>query len=172
MARTDFTQEIDGALANRNLGQRHFSEVARSGNGDMRTDLSEDLADFHQLDGVGEGIEEVTAEESAQIDLQGPNAKIRTMRWPSPGEVPPYAATPGHVWLRSRTLTGTRKPGGKRLVKTKWVMVSKTRLIELQRDGQMGELPSWLGIGTISSVGIGLVGGIALWLLLKRRKKS
>ncbi len=164
--RTDFTQEIDGALANRNLGQRHFSEVARSGNGDMRTDLSEDLADFHQLDGVGETIEEVTPEESAQIDLQGPMAKIPSLRWPQPGEVPPYAAKIGFVWLRSRTLTGTRKPGGKRLVKVKWAMVSKERLLALKRDGQLGDL-SW---GLVGSVGIGLVGGIALWMLLKRRK--
>jgi hypothetical protein len=170
MSRTDFTQEIDGALAGRNLGQRHFSEIARSGNGDMRTDLSEDLADFHQLDGVGESIEEVTPAESAQIDIQGPSAKIPSLRWPAPGELPPYAAKAGSVWLRSRTLTGTRKPGGKRLVKVRWVMVSKDRLLALQREGAMGDLPSWLGIGTISSVGIGLAGGLVLWLLLKRRK--
>ena len=164
--RTDFTQEIDGALANRNLGQRHFSEVARSGNGDMRTDLSEDLADYHQLDGVGEAIEEVTPEESAQIDLQGPMAKIASLRWPQPGEVPPYAAKVGFVWLRSRTLTGTRKPGGKRLVKVKWAMVSKDRLLALKRDGQLGDL-SW---GLVGSVGLGLVGGILIWLMLKKRK--
>ncbi len=166
MPRTDFTQEIDGALADRNLGQRHFSEIARSGNGNMRRDLSQDLTDYRQLDGIGETIEEVTAEESAQIDLQGPMAKIPSLRWPQPGEVPPYAAKDGFVWLRSRTLTGSRKPGGKRLVKVRWAMVSKERLLALKRDGELGAL-SW---GLMGSVGLGLAGGIGLWLLLKRRK--
>ncbi len=166
MPRTDFTQEIDGALADRNLGQRHFSEIARSGNGNMRRDLSQDLTDYRELDGIGESIEEVTAEESAQIDLQGSLAKIHPLRWPQPGEVPPYAAKAGSVWLRSRTLTGTRKPGGKRLVKVKWAMVSKERLLALKRDGSLGGI----SFGMISSVGLGLVGGIALWLVLKRRK--
>lgn len=167
MPRTDFTQEIDGALADRNLGQRHFSEIARSGNGDMRRDLSQDLTDFRQLDGVGEALEEVTPAESAQIDIQGPIAKIASLRWPQPGEVPPYAAKDGFVWLRSRTLTGTRKPGGKRLVKVRWAMVSKERLLALKRSG---ELSGIFSIGTIGSVGLGLAGGVALWLLLKRRK--
>lgn len=167
MPRTDFTQEIDGALADRNLGQRHFSEIARSGNGDMRRDLSQDLTDYRELDGVGESLEEVTPAESAQIDLQGPIAKIPKLRWPQPGEVPPYAAKDGFVWLRSRTLTGTRKPGGKRLVKVRWAMVSKDRLLALKRGGELSGLVSW---GMAGSLGLGLAGGVALWLLLKRRK--
>lgn len=164
--RTDFTQEIDGAMAGRNLGMRHFSEIARSGNGNMRTDLTEDLADYHELAGLGETVEEVSNDESAQIDQYGSMAKIQPFRWPAPGEVPPYAAKPGMVWLRRRALTDSRKPGGKRTVKVTWVMVSKERLISMKRDGELGAFP----VGMSVSIGLGLVAGFALWLVLHRKK--
>jgi hypothetical protein len=163
--RTDFTQEIDGAMAGRNLGMRHFSEIARSGNGNMRTDLTEDLADYRELAGLGETVEEVTNEESAQIDHYGSMARIQQFRWPAPGEVPPYAAKEGSVWLRKRSLTDSRKPGGKRTVKVTWVMVTKLRLLEMRRDGELGAFPT----GMTVSLGIGLVVGIGAWLLLRRK---
>ncbi len=171
MPRTDFTQEIDGAMSSRNLGMRHFSEIARSGNGNMRTDLSEDLADYRELAGIGETVEQVSNEESAQIDQYGNFAKIAPFRWPAPGEVPPYASKPGMVWLRKRALTDSRAPGGKRTVKVTWVMVSKDRLLAMKRSNELsglGEFPTGIAV----SVGIGLVGGVALWLLLKRLGKK
>lgn len=164
--RTDFTQEIDGAMATRNLGMRHFSEIARSGNGNMRTDLSEDLADYRELAGLGETVEEVSNEESAQIDQYGQMAKIQPYRWPAPGEVPPYAAKPGMVWLRKRALTDSRKPGGKRTVKVTWCMVSKERLLEMKRGGDLGAFP----VGMSVSIGIGLVVGLVVYLALRKKR--
>lgn len=172
MSRTDFTQEIDGALAGRNLGQRHFSEVARSGNGNMRTDLAEDLADYQELAGLGEAIEELTAEESALIDQQGATgaAKIQTLVWPKSGQIPPFASKPGMVWLRKRAVTGARKPGGKRLARSTWVQVSKARLQELKRTGGMNGMGSF-DVASMSLpmlLGIGAVAGFAAFKLIKK----
>jgi hypothetical protein len=175
MARTNFTQEIDGALAGRNAGMRHFSDVARSGNGDMRTDLAEDLADYHEVPGVGETREELSLPESASVDRDGAMASVPGYRWPAPGEVPPYAAKPGYVWLRKRVVTASRKPGGNRLAKVSWVMVSKERLIAMQRTGDLagsGLAGIFDSMGMPLSIGLGLAGGLAVWFLFMRKKKS
>lgn len=177
MSRTDFTQEIDGALAGRNLGSRHYSEIARSGNGNMRNDLAEDLADYHELAGLGESTEELTLAESAEIDAKGTSASIKQFRWPKPGEMPPFAAPKGMVWLRKRTVTDTRKPGGLRLARVTWCQVSKERLLMMKRDGELLEAGGLNGLGldfgtmgTVASVGLGLAGGLILWLALKKKK--
>lgn len=171
MQRTDFTQEIDGAFANRNAGSRHFSEVARSGNGNMRTDLvNTDDKDYEELDGIGEAFEQLTLEESAAVDSLGADANVARFRWPKPGETPPFAAKGDKVWLRRREITASRVAGGNRVAKVKWVSVSKSRLNSIQRDGQLD------GFGDISATTIGistaagLVGGVLLWLCLKRKK--
>lgn len=175
MARTDFTQEIDGALAGRNLGMRHYSEIARSGNGNMRTDLREDLADYRELAGIGEAVEELSLQETAAIDQQGQVAAGDRFRWPKPGEMPPFASSRGNVWLRKLTPLPSRKAGGNRQARARWVEVSKDRLLEMKRTGElngMGEF-SLANVGTIASIGIGLAGGLAIWLFfLKKRKKG
>ena len=171
MQRTDFTQEIDGAFANRNAGSRHFSEVARSGNGNMRTDLvNTDDKDYEELDGIGEITEQLSLQESAAVDALGAGANVAKFRWPKPGEIPPFAAKQDKVWLRRREITAQRVPGGNRVAKAKWVSVTKNRLNAIQRDGQMD------GLGDVSvatwgiSAGVGLLGGLVVWMLLKRRK--
>jgi len=175
MSRTDFTQEIDGALAGRNLGSRHYSEIARSGNGNMRNDLAEDLADYHELAGLGESTEELSLGESAEVDAKGSSASIKSFRWPLPGEMPPFAAPKGMVWLRKRSLTDARKPGGKRIARVVWVQVSKERLLMMKRNGELLQADG-LGafditsMSTIASVGVGLAGGLILWLALKKKK--
>lgn len=170
MQRTDFTQEIDGAFANRNAGSRHFSEVARSGNGNMRTDLvNTDDKDYEELDGIGEAHEQLTLAESAAVDSLGADANVARFRWPKPGETPPFAAKQDKVWLRRREITAARVPGGNRVTKVKWVSVTKNRLNSIQRDGQLdglGDTTTVVGV----SLAAGLVGGVALWLLLRRKK--
>lgn len=168
--RTDFTSEIDGAMSSRMLGSRHFSDVARSGNGDMRTDLSDQsLKDYEELDGIGEGVEELSTKESAAIDTLGASANVPRFRWPTPGETPPFAAKPGNVWLKRRVITGSRVPGGNRVAKTKWVQVTKERLHAMRQDGQMNGMGE-MSMTTIGiSGGIGLVAGIALWMMLRKR---
>lgn len=162
MSRTDFTQEIDGALAGRNLGQRHYSEIARSGNGNMRTDLAEDLADYQELAGLGEQVEELSGAESALIDQQGATgaAKVQTLVWPKSGQIPPFASNPGMVWLRKRNITGARKPGGNRLARSTWVQVSKLRLQELRQSGAMNGMGAFdiagMGMPTILAIGAAL----------------
>lgn len=163
--RTDFTQEIDGAMSTRNLGMRHYSEIARSGNGNMRVDLSEDLADYREVPGLGETVEQLSPSDSAQVDTYGKAAKIPQFRWPHTSEMPPYAAPEGSVWLRKKSLTDTRAPGGMRLAKVQWVLISKERLLGLQRAGELGDFP----IGMTVSIGLGLVGGLLVWLALRRR---
>jgi hypothetical protein len=172
MPRTDMTQEIDGAFADRNAGQRHFSEIARSGNGDMRTDLNEDQADFQEVAGLGETTEPMTTQESATIDAQGAAAPpICPFRLPQPGEVPPFAAKPGYTWLRRRTPTGTRQPGGNRLVKNTWVQVSAQRLAELKGQGLNGlGITATEGIGI--SIALGLAVGAGIWWFLKHKKAT
>lgn len=170
MQRTDFTQEIDGAFANRNAGSRHFSEVARSGNGNMRTDLvNTDDKDYEELDGIGESFEQLTLQESAAVDALGAEANVARFRWPKPGETPPFASKNDKVWLRRREITASRVPGGQRVAKAKWVQVSKGRLSSIQREGQLdglGDTATTVGISAVA----GLLGGTLLWLFLRRKK--
>lgn len=171
MQRTDFTQEIDGAFANRNAGSRHFSEVARSGNGNMRTDLLDaDQKDYEELDGIGESYEQLTLQESAAVDSLGASANVAQFRWPKPGESPPFAAQQGKVWLRRREVTPTRVAGGNRVAKVKWVSVTKNRLSAIQRDGQLDGLGAMSATTVGVSLGAGIVGGVVLWLAIRKRK--
>lgn len=171
MARTDFTQEIDGAFANRNAGSRHFSEIARSGNGNMTTDLvGADDKDYEELDGIGESFEQLSLQESAQVDALGAAANVARFRWPKPGETPPFAAKGDKVWLRRREITASRVPGGQRVAKAKWVSVSKGRLNNIQRQGQLDGLGAMSATTVGVSVGAGLLGGIVLWLALRRKR--
>ncbi len=171
--RTDLSQDIDGAFAQRNVGSRHFSEIARSGNGNMRTDLlAEDSTDYQEYDGIGEIMEPLSGAESAAVDRLGQAADVSRFRWPTPGEVPPVAASEGNVWLRRRVITNMRQPGGSRVAKVKWVQVNKSRLNALQQGGQLNGMGEYSTFGIASSVGIGLVAGLALFLgvrALKRR---
>lgn len=169
--RTDFTSEIDGALAGRNLGSRHFSDIARSGNGDMLSDLAEsDLADYDELDGMGEATEELTRAESAAIDRTGSKSSVPSFRNPVPGEIAPFAPKPGMAWMRKRIVTDTRKPGGNRVARVKWVQVTPSRLQAMARSGQvagMGAMSMTTGIA--ASAGIGIAAGIVLWLVFKKK---
>ncbi len=173
MPRTDFTQDIDGAFANRNAGMRHFSEVARSGNGNMRTDLlAEDAVDYQEYDGVGEKLEALSSLESAEVDRLGQLADVARFRFPTAGEVPPVAAAQGNVWLRRRVITPNREPGGNRVAKVKWVQVNKSRLNELQKGGNLQGMGEFSTMSIASSVGIGLGAGILLWLAFKGLKRA
>lgn len=169
--RTDFTSEIDGALAGRNLGSRHFSDIARSGNGNMQNDLREDeLADYEELDGIGEAMEELTLRESAIADglAGGEGAKpFRTLRT---GETPPFAPRAGFTWLRKRNVTNLRKPGGNRVARVKWAQVKQDRLQKLAEQGQVDGLGMFGSTSTLVSVGIGSALGLVAWYLLKKRK--
>jgi hypothetical protein len=169
--RTDFSSAIDGALLGRNLGSRHFSDIARSGNGNMRTDLDDtSLKDYEELDGVGESMEDLSLQESLAVDSLGAMADVKRFRWPKPGETPPFASKPDKVWLRRKVITGVRRPGGNRVAKVKWAQVSKDRLVTLKNEGQLDGMGA-ISMSTIGiSAGLGLAGGVVLWLLLKKRK--
>lgn len=173
MARTDFTQDIDGAFANRNGGMKHFSEVARSGNGNMTNDLlAEDSVDYMEYDGVGEKMEELSCQESAAVDGLGQLAPVARFRKPLPGETPPVKAGPGMTWLKRRVITGARAPGGSRLAKTKWVQVGQNRMSQLMNSGNLQGMGDFSAMGVASSVGIGLGAGLLLWLAFKGLKKA
>lgn len=176
--RTDFSSEIDGALSGRNAGQKGYWEVARSGNGNMRTDLfNEDaLAAYEELEGMGESQEEMTLQESAEADqlaglgqLAGPSFK--KFRAPEPGEKPPFAPTKGRVWLRKRTATAMRKPGGRRLAHLRWVQMTPDRVEAAAANQQMMGLGVWGGSGLWLSLGIGTAVGTVLYFVLRRGKK-
>jgi len=168
--RTDFTQEIDSALAGRNLGSRHFSDVARSGNGNMYNDLREDqLADYEELDGVGEAMEELTLRESASADGLAGGDALKPFRTMKAGETPPFAPKPGFTWVRRRDITAHRKPGGNRVARLKWAQVKEQRLKQLAAEGQIDGMGFFGTTSTIASVGIGTAVGLGLWLLLKRK---
>lgn len=196
-ARTDLTQDIDGAFAARNLGSKHFSEIARSGNGNMRNDLDEhDTRDQRVLDGVGECYECMGLIESSRFDglgAIGPGTGIASYRYPQGGEQPPYAPQPGFLWLRKLSATGQRAAGGTNVMKGQWVLVSKQKLAAIQRTGDLkgfgpsGALPGMGGFGpsgalpgmgdiSMTTLGIsaaaGIVGGFVLWFALKGLKPS
>lgn len=131
--RTDLTSDIDGALASRNSGENGFAEVARSGNGNMRDDLMPEGKDYEETE-AGETIEEMAPAESRAADRgQAPPS----FREPRAGEAPPHAPKPGTAWMRRRIPTGTRRPGGNRLVRARWCMVSPLQYSIFERSGQI-----------------------------------
>jgi hypothetical protein len=174
--RTDFTTEIDGALAGRDAGSRGYWECARSGNGNMTTDLMEDDSrDYEELEGLGEAIEEMDAAESTAID-QGAKA-FKSFREAKVGEKPPYAPKPGKGWVRRRIPTNTRAPGGNRQVRVRWVQISPRKFKELQQKGQIkqtaqGPMLGFIDISKINmtflAVGAGI--GISLLSMMKRKR--
>lgn len=177
--RTDMTTEIDGALSTRNAGSKGWWECARSGNGNMLTDLTEeDGRDYEEVEGLGETVEEMTPAESAAED-RGQLRSFQPFREPLPGEVPPHAPKPGMAWMRRRIRLNTRKPGGMRLCKVRWVQVSPEKYRQLQNDGQIkrgdgnaamqgvGFLD--LSAGNIKWAAIGGVAAIVGLMLLKRK---
>lgn len=179
--RTDMTSAIDGALAGRNLGSKGWWNCARSGNGNMMTDLSEeDGQDYDELEGIGETTEEMTAAESAAED-QGNTGAFKPYRDLVAGEVPPHAPSPGKAWIRRRIRTGTRAPGGKRLVKVRWAQVSPACYNQIRSQGKL-----MVGSGSSALQGLGItidsnsltwaaLGGVAVFgalVLMKRRRRS
>jgi hypothetical protein len=142
MTRTNLTSEIDSALAGRNAGARGFWEVARSGNGDMTTDLlAEDGADYEELEGLGETTEELEADEAAN--------GFKPYRAPKAGEKPPYAPKPGKAWIRRRMAMNARKAGGNAMVRCRWVMVSPAKWEQLKREGKIKNNVLLDGLGAI-----------------------
>lgn len=179
--RTDLTSPIDGALSNRNAGALAFWEVARSGNGDMRTDLlADDGRDYEELDGIGESTEEMTAAESSAED-RGDKSVFKQYRETLPGETPPYAPKKGKAWIRRRMRMNSRRPGGNRMARVRWAQVSPQKWAILVKQGQvMNKATSMNGVGFIDMSnpmmkwvlygGIGLLGvGVLLKLAAKRR---
>lgn len=162
--RTDFTTEIDSALAGRNAGEKGYWEVARSGNGNMTTDLlAEDGRDYEELDGLGESVEEMDSAES-QAEDNGNQAVFKPYREARPGEKPPYAPKAGKAWLRRRIRMQSRRPGGNRLAKVRWVMVSPQKYQELRAKGLIkleGKLPHISGLGFMD-ISSDLVKGIVI----------
>lgn len=178
--RTDFTQEIDGAFAQRGAGSKHFSEVARSGNGNPTSDLDvQDDKDYTEVDGLGEHLECLSLVESTRVDGLGAMARIPKFRWPKLGEIPPYAPAPGKAWVRRRVLTNARQPGGLRVAKVKWAQMSGGKVQQAVASGDLPPSVSGLGgLGMSSlettgiSLGLGVAGGLLLWFLLKKRKAA
>lgn len=133
--RTDLTSDLDSALSGRNAGSRGYWEVARSGNGNMKTDLlSEDGQDYEELEGLGESVEEMDATESAAED-QGNQGLFKPYREPLPSEHPPYAPKQGKAWIRRRIRMQSRRPGGNRLARVRWAQVSPAKYDDLSRKG-------------------------------------
>jgi hypothetical protein len=175
--RTDISSEIDNALSGRNLGARGFWECARGGNGNMMTDLMvEDDRDYTELEGLGEAVEEMTAAESLAEDQGRHN--FRPYREPIMGEKPPYAPKPGMAWLRRRIPIQARRPGGKRLVRVRWVQVSPVKYEELRRAGQIQAGTQTLsGIGGLGSfldlspmmLAVGVALGLGTLVILRKR---
>lgn len=175
MQRTDYSSEIDGALINRNGGSQGYQEVARSGNGNMRTDLlADDCRDYEEIEGLGETTEEMSAAESAAEDA-GDSLQFTPFREPYPGEVPPYPPKPGMAWLRRCIRVNARKPGGRRLVRARWVQVSPKRYQELL---EAGKVRTASGVGffdisssTIRNVAIGAGIGVLAMIYMGGRRK-
>lgn len=176
MQRTDFTSDIDGALAGRNEGSRGYWECARSGNGNMTTDLMEDDGrDYEELEGLGEAVEEMDSAESVALDHNA-HAKIKAYRDPNNGEKPPFAPKPGKGWMRRRIPTQTRAPGGNRQVRVRWVQVSPRKYNELMAKGQIkttaqGPMLGFIEISKTNMTFLAAGAGIAVALLAMSRKK-
>jgi hypothetical protein len=174
-ARTDFTQDIDGAFSQRSAGAKHFSEIARSGNGNATSDLDvQDDKDYTEVDGLGEHLECLSLVESTRVDGLGRLANIPQFRWPHMGEVPPYAPAPGKTWVRRRVVTNARQPGGTRVAKVKWAMMSPAKVQQAIASGNLPGSVSGLGAFTATtgiSLGVGIAAGLALYLLVLRKKK-
>jgi hypothetical protein len=156
--RTNYTSEIDGALAGRNSGSRGYWEVARSGNGSINSDLlAEDGQHYTELEGLGEAVEEMDQHESRAEDT-GNHGVLKPYREPNPGEQPPHAPNPGMAWIRRRIRMQSRRPGGNRLVRLRWVQVSPTKYQELQRKGLVKSGSSLRGLPGMSGLpGMGFV---------------
>jgi hypothetical protein len=177
-ARTDFTQDIDGAFSQRSAGAKHFSEIARSGNGNATSDLDvQDDKDYTEVDGLGEHLECLSLVESTRVDGLGRLANIPQFRWPHMGEVPPYAPAPGKTWVRRKVVTNARQPGGNRVAKVKWAMMSPGKVQQAISSGNLPAPGGVAGLGAMSStamtgisLGAGAAIGLVLWMLLKKKK--
>ena len=175
--RTDFTQDIDGAFSQRSAGANHWSEVARSGNGNATSDMEvQDEKDYFEVDGLGEHLECLSLVESTRVDGLGRLANIPQFRWPHMGEVPPYAPAPGKTWVRRRVVTNTRQPGGNRVAKVKWAMMSPSKVQSAVASGNLPAPGGVAGMGAFTattgiSLGVGIAAGLALYLLVLRKKK-
>lgn len=159
--RTDITCPMDAALSGRNAGSKAFWEVARSGNGDMRTDLlADDGRDYEEYDGLGETVEEMSLDESTGKTPSKP------YREALPGETPPFAPKKGQAWVRRRIPTNSRRPGGNRLVRVRWAQVSPSYWGALIRQGKvMNRTTSLSGLGldlSTPAVKYALYGGLGL----------
>ena len=176
-ARTDFTQDIDGAFSQRSAGAKHFSEIARSGNGNATSDMEvQDDKDYTEVDGLGEHLECLSLVESTRVDGLGRLANIPQFRWPHMGEVPPYAPAPGKTWVRRRVVTNTRQPGGNRVAKVKWAMMSPSKVQSAVASGNLPAPGGVAGMGAFTattgiSLGVGIAAGLAIYLLVLRKKK-
>lgn len=179
MQRTDYTSEIDGALAGRNAGSEGHQGVARSGNGDMRTDLlADDCSAYTELEGLGETVEEMTDAESRAED-QGNQTKFQAFRTPKAGEKPPMPAPGGKFWIKRRIRMHRRKPGGNRLLKSRWVQVSAEKYQELLQSGELkieNGVPTLgfidISSNTIKTLAIGAAVGAGLLMFMGRKKKA
>ena len=177
MKRTNYSSDIDSALAGRNQGSKGYWECARSGNGNMMTDLmAEDDDHYEELEGLGESVEEMDAGESAAEDA-GRKDTFRPFREPRADEKPPHAPKAGKAWMRRRIRMESRRPGGNRLTRVRWVMVSPQKYEELLKAGKIKTTSQGprLGFFDVSSanmtyllVGGALVGG--LMYAMKRRR--
>lgn len=176
MKRTNYSTDIDSALAGRNIGSKGYWECARSGNGNMRTDLmEEDDGHYEELEGLGESVEEMDVHESAAED-RGQRNTFKPYREPTAAEKPPYAPKPGKAWMRRRIRMESRRPGGNRLTRVRWVMVSPAKYAELRRKGEIKHTAQGPSLGgfdisatnmSLLLAGGALVGGL---LYLSRRR--
>lgn len=175
--RTDLTTEVDSALAGRNAGSKGYWEVARSGNGNMMTDLlAEDGQEYDELEGMGESVEEMDGNESRAEDAGNKNALV-PFCLPRPGENPPYPPRQGRQWIKRRMRMNSRRPGGNRLIRTRWVQVTPEKLNEIKNKGLLkGQMTSQLaGMGFFDVsrdmvTGVFIGGGIAAAIWYAKRR--
>lgn len=175
--RTDISSPIDAALSTRDQGQHDGWAISRKGNGNMTTDLIAEGADYEEIEGLGEAVEEMSAGESAAED-QGIKVAFKAYREARTGERPPYAPKPGMAWIRRRIRMNAKRPGGNRMVRVRWAMVSPRKWKSLVDSGQVVGTPSgvhgimdmfanpvvkWGTIGAVAAVGL---------MVLMRMKKS
>lgn len=179
--RTDLSSEIDASLAGRNAGANGFWEVARSGNGDMKTDLMvEDGKNYEEFDGTGETVEEVSAQESQILDqsmlpgLGSLASKFKAFRSPRAGEQPPHAPKPGKAWVKRRIPMNKKRPGGNHLCRCRWAQVSQSKWNELKANGKV-QPQTMDGLGAALSIDITSLligGGVAAGVLFLLRRRS